>query len=54
MYIRTLSDVNDSRVSVGERWTEVENWRDDEDFKSRFPWMLDVPFKEFNDFDSLA
>lgn len=54
MYIRTLSDVNDSRVSVGERWTEVENWRDNEDFKSRFPWMLDVPFKEFNDFDSLA
>jgi hypothetical protein len=41
MYIRTVSNVNDSRVGITSRWVEVENWETEDDIKSRFPFLLE-------------
>jgi hypothetical protein len=40
MFVRAIHSANDSRVEVGERWQELDNWRDNADMAQRFPYML--------------
>ena len=48
MYIRTLSNVNDSHVSVTDKWRELTNWQDRKDIVSRFSWLPNIPFENYH------
>lgn len=47
MFVRSLHDFNDSRVTPGERWEAVPDWRADPDLEARFPWLFaaSVPWR---------
>ncbi len=47
MYIRTLSDVNDSRVDQTVRWKEVADWTKNKDVCTRFPFLTSLKIKEY-------
>ena len=36
MFVRTLSNMNGSRVTVGQRWVDVPEWAKTDEIKSRF------------------
>lgn len=40
MFIRSVHDVNDSRVSPGRNWHEIENWHEDEALRQQFPGLF--------------
>ena len=48
MFVRTLSNVNDSRVTVGQRWVDVPEWAKTDDIKSRFAFLLTPEFQEYH------
>ncbi|GEM_PF-314048 len=48
MFVRTLSNVNDSRVTVGQRWVDVPEWAITDDIKSRFAFLLTPEFQEYH------
>lgn len=48
MYIRTLSNVNDSRVAVGNRWTELTNWMAADDIQTRFKFLIGLAFEDYH------
>ena len=39
MFVRSLHGLNDSRVSVGQRWTELQGWQSDAKVTRRFPYL---------------
>jgi Putative rhamnosyl transferase len=39
MFVRGLHGLNDSRVSVSERWKELPDWQGDPEIALRFPWL---------------
>lgn len=39
MFVRSVHEVNDSRVEVTERWKPVANWRSAPDIVARFPFL---------------
>lgn len=41
MFLRSVHGTNDSRVARTGRWKPVDPWRENEDIRSRFPWLLD-------------
>ncbi len=47
MYIRTLSNVNDSHVIVRDKWSEMADWKTQKDILSRFPWLPKLKFEEY-------
>jgi hypothetical protein len=47
MYIRTLSNVNDSHVIVRDKWSELAEWKTQEDIVSRFSWLPQLDFEEY-------
>lgn len=47
MYIRTLSNINDSRVAVRDKWQPIDHWRAEQDIKDRFPFLLDADFSAY-------
>ncbi|MFE3837253.1 glycosyltransferase [Pseudogemmobacter sonorensis] len=40
MFLRSIHEFNDSRVAVTEKWQPLESWREAEDIRTRFPWLL--------------
>jgi hypothetical protein len=40
MFLRSVHGMNDSRVARTERWKRVDPWREDQDIRARFPWLL--------------
>jgi Putative rhamnosyl transferase len=39
MFVRSLHGLNDSRVSVGQRRTELQGWQSDPKTVGRFPYL---------------
>ncbi len=48
MYVRTLSNVNDSHVVVKDKWKEIEDWQTNEDISLRFPFMRISTFEDYH------
>ena len=40
-FMRCIHDFNDSRVAAHKNWRRIEDWREDEDLRSRFGYVLD-------------
>lgn len=40
-FVRSIHDFNDSRVTQGKYWREVEDWRVDDDLRARFGYLMD-------------
>lgn len=40
MFLRSVHEVNDSRVTPGRNWQEIENWPQDEDLRRQFPGLF--------------
>ncbi|MGB0960733.1 MAG: glycosyltransferase [Halocynthiibacter sp.] len=47
MYVRSINDVNDSRVIVKDKWTEVSDAPSLMDIELRFPYMKDIDHKAY-------
>lgn len=41
VFMRAVHDFNDSRVERGKQWREIESWRDDDDLRARFGYLMD-------------
>lgn len=54
MYIRTLSDVNDSRVDQSKRWREIADWKTNQDVRARFPFITSLQAKDYAALTKLA
>lgn len=39
IFVRSVHENNDSRVSITERWKEVVNWEEDPNIQARFPFV---------------
>lgn len=39
MFVRSVHGLNDSRVTVTQRWQKIENWRSESEILERFPFM---------------
>lgn len=48
MYIRTLSNVNDSHAVVKSKWRIVDDWKNFEDIHQRFPFLLKPAFEIYH------
>ena len=42
MYVRTIHQANDSRVSVSEFWKPIGNWRKSAEILQQFPYLADI------------
>ena len=47
MYIRTLSNVNDSHAIVRDKWSEMADWQSEKDVVERFPWLPEIQFEDY-------
>ena len=52
MFVRSLHDFNDSRVTVGEKWRVLDSWTKEPELQNRFPYLFQpgAPWKVPNEF----
>lgn len=48
MFVRTLSNVNDSRVAAGPKWIEMPDWLELEDIQTRFAYLQGLAFEDYH------